>query len=193
MTIADYDNLYAATREEWRKWLTENHAKQRGVWLIQYKKNTGKPTLTWSDAVDEALCFGWIDSIKKKLNEACTVQFFSKRKPTSMWSKINKEKVNRLIENGLMTQAGFESIEIAKQHGSWTRLDEVEELKIPPDLDAAFERYNGSKHYFESLSKSTRKALLQWLVLARRPETRQKRINEIAALASQSKKPKPFS
>ncbi len=192
MAIIDNDNVYATTRQEWREWLCENHAKKQGVWLIQYKKNTGKPTLTWSEAVDEALCFGWIDSIKKKLDEERSVQFFSKRKPISTWSKINKEKVNRLIEDGLMTRAGFESIETAKQNGSWTILDEVEKLKIPQDLIAAFKLYKGSKSYFDGLSKSTRKAILQWLVLAKRPETRQKRIDETAELASQNKKPKQF-
>ncbi len=192
MAITDIEQVYVTTRQEWRKWLSENHAKKPGVWLIQYKKNTGKPTLTWSEAVDEALCFGWIDSIKKKLDEESTIQFFSKRKPRSTWSKINKEKVNRLIAHGLMMQAGFDGIETAKQNGCWTMLDDVEELKIPQDLITAFERYNGSKSYFDSLSKSSRKAILHWLVLAKRPETRLKRIGEIATLAGQNRKPKQF-
>lgn len=192
MAITDNDKVYATTRQEWRKWLTENHATKQGVWLIQYKKTTGKPTLSWSEAVDEALCFGWIDSIKKKLSDENTIQFFSRRKPTSTWSKINKEKVNRLIESGLMTRAGFESIETAKRNGSWTILDAVEALVIPQDLTVAFELYEGSKSYFDKLSKSTRKAILQWVVLAKRPETRQKRIDEIALSASQNNKPKQF-
>lgn len=188
----EHDRIYPTTRQEWRKWLSENHAKKQGIWLVQYKKNTGKPTVNWSEAVDEALCFGWIDSIKKKLDDACAAQFFSKRKPTSTWSKINKEKVNRLIEEGLMAQTGLDSIETAKQNGSWTILDEVEALRIPADLIEAFEHYHGAKPYFDNLSKSTRKAILQWVVLAKRPETRQKRIAEIAVLAGQNKKPKPF-
>ncbi|GGG73046.1 hypothetical protein GCM10007415_00470 [Parapedobacter pyrenivorans] len=192
MAMMDNDKVYATTGREWRKWLADNHADKQGVWLIQYKKNTGKPTLSWSEAVDEALCFGWIDSIKKKLNNESTAQFFGRRKPTSTWSKINKEKVNRLIEKGLMMQAGFKSIETAKQNGSWALLDEVEKLNTPPDLAIAFELYEGSKSYFDKLSKSTRKAILQWLVLAKRPETRQRRIDEIAVLASQNKKPKQF-
>src|SRR5690606_33569133 len=139
------------------------------VWLIQYKKNSGKPSLSWSEAVDEALCFGWIDSIKKKLDEDRSIQFFGKRKPRSTWSKINKEKVKRLTESGLMVPAGIEIVEIAKQNGSWTILDEVEDLKTPQDLVAAFDLLSGSQCYFDSLSKSTRKAILQWLVLAKRP------------------------
>lgn len=192
MAITDNNKVYATTKQEWREWLNENHAHMQGVWLIQYKKNKGKPTLSWSEAVDEALCFGWIDSIKKKLNDESSIQFFSRRKPMSTWSRINKEKVNRLIENGLMTQAGFASIETAKRNGSWTILDEVEALIIPQDLMATFKLYEGSKSYFDQLSKSTRKAILQWLVLAKRPETRRRRIDEIALLASQNNKPTQF-
>lgn len=185
----DYNIVHATTKQEWRKWLSENHAKKQGVWLVQYKKTTGKPTISWSDAVDEALCFGWIDSIKKKRDEESSIQFFSKRKPRGTWSKINKEKVARLIDAGLMTQAGLDSVETAKQNGSWTILDDVEALKIPTDLMAAFDLHEGAKAYFDSLSKSVRKALLQWVILAKRPETRQKRIAEIAALAGQGKTP----
>jgi len=192
MALTGLDYLYATTRQEWREWLHENHTKKQGVWLIQYKKGTGKPSLAWSDAVDEALCFGWIDSIKKRRDEESSVQFFSKRKPTSTWSKINKEKVDRLIENGLMAPAGLKCIKMAKENGSWVCLDEVEALKIPKDLITAFKHYKGAKNYFDSLSKSTRKAMLQWLVLAKREETREKRVNEIAALASRSLKPKQF-
>src|SRR5690606_36061243 len=129
-------------------WLRENHTKKRGVWLIQYKKDSGKPTVSWSDAVDEALCFGWIDSVKRKRDDESTIQFFSKRKPTSTWSKINKEKVDRLIEKGLMTAAGLECIKKAKENGAWWQLDEVETLKVPKDLAAAFKRHRGAKSYF---------------------------------------------
>lgn len=185
--------IYASTSAEWREWLRENHTIKKGVWLIQYKKHTGKPAVSWADAVNEALCFGWIDSIKKKLDEERTIQFFSRRKPTSTWSKINKEKVKRLIEDGLMAKAGLASVETAKENGSWTLLDTVEALDIPEDLLEAFKRHRGAKAYFESLSKSTRKAILQWVVLAKRPETRQKRIAEIAVTAGQRKRPKPFT
>jgi uncharacterized protein YdeI (YjbR/CyaY-like superfamily) len=120
------------------------------------------------------------------------MQFFCKRKPNSAWSKINKEKVKRLIEEGLMTKAGLETIETAKQNGSWTILDDVEELIIPKDLEKAFNTQAGSKDYFLSLTRSIKKMILQWIVLAKRPETRQKRINEIAELAAQKLKPKQF-
>src|SRR5690606_6914303 len=110
-----------------------------------YKKKSIFPSLSWSEAVDEALCFGWIDSTKKTIDDFSFMQFFSKRKPKSNWSKINKEKVQQLIDSKRMTIAGYESVEAAKQNGSWTILDEVEELLIPNDLECALEKHNGSK------------------------------------------------
>ncbi|MFM9943666.1 MAG: YdeI/OmpD-associated family protein [Bacteroidia bacterium] len=181
-----------ASRQEWRQWLQENHHIKQSVWLVQHKKKTNMASISWSDAVDEALCFGWIDSIRKSRDNDSYIQFFSKRKARGTWSKINKEKIKLLIEQGLMTQAGFDSIERAKQNGSWTILDEVEELLIPIDLDREFETKPGSKDFFLSLSKSVRKFMLAWIVLAKLPETRQKRIREIAELASQKLKPKQF-
>lgn len=182
--------LYPASLTAWRKWLEENHFSEQAVWLVFYNKRAGKKSITWSDAVDVALCFGWIDSKKIKIDAETSHQFFSKRKPNSTWSKINKAKVQHLIDNGLLTAAGYKSIETAKQNSSWAILDEVEELLIPKDLEAEFETGPNSKDYFLSLSKSARKAILQGLVLARRPETRQKRITEIVALAGQKQKPK---
>lgn len=120
------------------------------------------------------------------------MQFFTKRKAKSVWSKINKNKIEQLISIGKMSQAGFESIAIAKENGSWTILDSVEELAIPEDLETAFEAYEGSKDFFTSLSKSAKKMILYWLVSAKRQETRQKRINEVAELAAQKLKPKQF-
>jgi len=181
-----------ASRQEWREWLEINHRSQQSVWIIQYKKKAGMPTISWEEAVEEALCFGWIDSIRKTLDDEKFIQFFSKRKPNGTWSKVNKEKITQLIDAALMTEAGLESIERAKQNGSWTILDEVETLAIPSHLEQAFAVNAGSKDFFLSLSKSTRKAMLQWIVLAKRTETRQNRINEIATLAGKGLKPKQF-
>lgn len=149
-------------------------------------------TFSWSEAVDEALCFGWIDSTARSIDDDTFMQFFCKRKPNSVWSKINKAKVLRLIDDGLMTQAGYNSIDTAKQNGSWTILDEVEELTIPADLEKEFKTNPGSEDFFLSLSKSVRKSILQWIILAKRPETRQKRIVEIVELAARKLKPKQF-
>jgi len=186
----EIETFCPATRQEWRKWLKKNHHSKQSVWLILYKKASGKPVIRWSEAVDEALCFGWVDSKRQPLDKEKFRQFFSRRKPGGTWSKINKEKVRQLIANGLMTKAGLMTIETAKQNGSWTILDDVEELKIPKDLAKEFKTQPGSKDYFLSLSKSVRKMILQWFVLAKRPETRQKRIKEVAELAAQKLKPK---
>ncbi|TDO71204.1 uncharacterized protein YdeI (YjbR/CyaY-like superfamily) [Flavobacterium chryseum] len=188
----EIETFCPTSQTDWREWLQENHHSKQSVWLLCYKKQANIPTITWSDAVDEALCFGWIDSVRKSIDNDKFIQFFGKRKPNSVWSKINKAKVERLIADGLMMKAGFDSIEKAKQNGSWTILDDVEELLIPEDLEKGFEAKPGAAAYFLSLSKSARKSILQWLVMAKRPETRQNRINEIAELAAQKLKPKQF-
>jgi len=190
--LDELETFCPASQQEWREWLKENHNSKQSVWLICYKKRANIPTISWSDAVDEALCFGWIDSTRKTIDDERFIQFFCKRKPNSNWSKINKAKVVRLIQDGLMQPAGYKSIETAKQNNSWTILDEVEELVIPPDLEKAFQNYKEAKEYFLSLSKSVKKIILYWIVSAKRPETRQNRINEIAELASQKLKPKQF-
>lgn len=192
MNEHELETFYPTNRQEWRQWLTENHVSKQSIWLVCYKKKTNVPTISWSEAVDEALCFGWIDSTKKSVDDDKFIQFFGKRKAKGTWSKVNKVKIEQLIADGLMTKAGYEIIETAKKNGSWTILDEVEELLIPEDLDAEFSNQQGSKDFFLSLSKSAKKAILQWLVHAKRPETRRKRICEIAELAGQKLKPKQF-
>jgi uncharacterized protein YdeI (YjbR/CyaY-like superfamily) len=188
----EIETISPKNRQEWREWLQENHDKKQSVWLIYYKKKSNILTVTYSEAVDEALCFGWIDSKAKPLDEEKFMQFFSRRKAKSVWSRINKEKIERLIHEGLMTTAGYHIIEIAKQNGSWTILDEAEALTIPGDLDEAFQKRPNAKNYFSSLSRSDKRNILQWLVLAKKQETRQKRISEIAELAGQNQKPKQF-
>lgn len=192
MPAIDTELFYAANKNQWRKWLEKNYNKKDGVWLVQYKRNSGVSTISWSDAVDEALCFGWIDSIKHPIDEEKFKQFFSKRKASSTWSKVNKEKVEQLIASGKMHPAGLACIEIAQKNGMWSILDTVDALEIPVDLEKAFRKIKGSKAFFESQSKTSKKGMLQWLVLAKRSETRQQRINEIAMLAGEGKKPKQF-
>lgn len=182
--------FYPTSQTMWRKWLQENHLSKQAVWLVFYNKKSAFNSITWSDAVDEALCFGWIDSKKISIDKESSHQYFSKRKPKSTWSRINKNKITKLIEQGLMTEAGFTSIEIAKQNGFWTILDEVEELIIPKDLETEFVDKPKAKDFFLSLSKSLRKTILAWLVLAMTTETRQKRITEIIESAEQNQKPK---
>lgn len=188
----DIDIYRPNNRNEWRQWLEKNHREKKAVWLVQYRLSTNVPSLSWSEAVDEALCFGWIDSTRKTVDESSFMQLFTRRKANSTWSKINKDKIRRLVADGLMTQAGHESIETAKQNGYWTLMDEVEELIIPEDLEEAFDKYQGSRDYFLGLSRSVRKMMLHWIVLAKLPETRQKRIAEIVEHASQKQKPPRF-
>ena len=189
----EIEKFYPKSRQEWREWLQDNHDKKQSVWLIYYKKKSNIPTVIYSEAVDEALCFGWIDSKSKPIDELKHMQFFSRRKPNSVWSRVNKEKIERLTNEGLMTEAGYEIIEIAKQNGSWTILDEAEALIIPDDLDKELQKRKNAKEYFLSLSRSDKRNILQWLVLAKRQETREKRIAEIVELADKNQKPKQFS
>lgn len=192
MTKKETEKFCPANQQAWRKWLEINHQQKDSIWLIFYKKSSLTPNLTWSESVDEALCFGWIDSTKKSINDEKYMQYFCKRKPKSNWSKINKDKVKILIEQGFMQEAGYKSIEIAKENGSWTILDEVEALVIPEDLKEAFANYKGAMEYFDGLSKSAKKMLLYWIVSAKRTGTRQKRILEVAKNAGQHLKPKQF-
>jgi uncharacterized protein YdeI (YjbR/CyaY-like superfamily) len=180
-------------KREWREWLERNHTEKEGVWLILYKMKSPNHNLTWSESVDEALCFGWIDSVKKTIDSERYRQYFSKRKAKSNWSRINKAKVKDLIDQGLMQEEGYRSIGIAKENGSWTVLDEVEALVVPADLKKALANHAGALEYFDGLSKFDRKILLHWVVSAKREETRQKRISEIVENAGSALKPKQFS
>lgn len=195
MSAKPNDNLdifYPEDPEQWRDWLIENHTREKGIWVLQYNKKSEKPTISWSDAVDEALCFGWIDSLKKKLDDESSIQYFGKRKPKSTWSKINKQKIEGLTAENRMSQAGSDTIQVAKENGSWEILDSVEELLIPDDLAVELSNRENATEFFNSLSRSVKKMMLQWLVLARRPETRLKRILEIAEAAEKKLKPKQF-
>ncbi|MEO1416846.1 MAG: YdeI/OmpD-associated family protein [Bacteroidota bacterium] len=186
------DNFCPENKAAWRAWLEENHLKKEFIWLIFYKKSSPTPNLSWSEAVDEALCFGWIDSTKKAIDEEKYIQYFCKRKPKSNWSKVNKDKVKVLIEEGLMTEQGYKSIEIAKENGSWTILDQVEALVVPEDLIAEWAHHKGAATYFDSLSNSKKKNLLYWIMSAKRTETRRKRIVAVAEHAGKNMLPKQF-
>lgn len=192
MALEDIETFYPASIKQWRQWLQKNHQKKTAVWVIYYKKSSGKNSISWSEAVDEALCFGWIDSTSRPIDHEKYKQYFTRRKSNSVWSAINKAKVQQLIDEGRMAQAGLDAIETAKKNGSWEILDAVENLTIPPDLEREFKKHKGAKDYFAGLSKSVRKAILQWLHIAKRDETRKKRLTEIAECAAQQQKPKPF-
>jgi len=151
-------------------------------------KNTGQPRVEYDEAVEEALCFGWIDSLPRKLDDERSMLLFTPRKPKSGWSKLNKTRVEKLLAAGLMTEAGLEKIEMAKQNGAWTALDAVESLAVPPDLQAALDANPTACGHFKQFSNSARKGILQWTESAKRPETRQKRIAETVTLAEKNGK-----
>lgn len=192
ISMNDLNTFCPSNREEWRNWLAAHHLSTPSVWLILYKKKSNIPSITWSEAVDEALCFGWIDSTKKTIDEHSYMQYFGQRKPKSTWSKVNKEKIKKLEEKGLITAAGREIIEIAKKNGSWNILDEVESLQMPDDLQKELDLYPNANSHYSNFSKSTKKSLMYWITSAKRAATREKRIKEVAELTNQNLKPKQF-
>ena len=175
--------IHPATLADWHAWLAANHTRAEGVWLITYKKAAGKPTLSYEESVEEALCFGWIDSIARKLDEERSMLYFAPRKADSGWSRPNKTRIERLMADGRMAPAGLAKIEAAKADGSWTLLDAVENLEVPDDLAAEFARYPDARANFDAFPRSARRGILEWIVQAKRPETRAKRVAETARLA----------
>ncbi len=177
------EQVHPATRDEWRRWLAGHHATARGVQLVYARRGSGLPTISYDEAVEEALCFGWIDSTERKLDEQRYMQLFTPRKPKSSWSKSNKVRVARLVDDGLMTDAGMAKISAAKQDGSWTFLDSIEALEIPTDLAAAFARNSKARRNFEAFPPSSKKIILLWIASAKRDETRARRVAETVSLA----------
>ncbi|MCS7037858.1 MAG: YdeI/OmpD-associated family protein [Saprospiraceae bacterium] len=178
--------FYAKDRQAWRDWLAAHHASEKAVWLILYKKESGVPSVYYSEAVDEALCFGWIDSKPNKRDANSYYQFFAQRNPKSNWSRVNKEKVARLIEQGLMQPAGEAMIALAKQMGTWDALDDVENTTLPDDLRALFEQNPVAYAHWEHFPRSATRAILEWILNAKKAETRQKRIEQTVALAEKN-------
>ncbi len=180
--------FYAKDEKTWRNWLTKHHQTATSIWLIIYKKESGVPSVYYPEAVNQALCFGWIDSKPNKRDANSYYQFFAKRNPKSNWSKVNKTKVAHLMTAGLMHHSGLAMVELAKTTGTWEALDNVEQLQIPTDLEAALQKNKKAYQYFLSFSPSSRRGILEWLLNAKKAETRLKRITEIVDLAAQNKK-----
>lgn len=183
-SAAPPDNaIHPTTRAAWRKWLTEHHTRESGVWLISYKKSSGKPRFEYDEAVEEALCFGWIDSKPNKLDEERSMLWFAPRKARTGWSKPNKDRVERMIAAGLMTPAGQVKVDAAKRDGSWNALDAIEALEIPPDLVKALAAHKPAPANFDAFPRSVKRGILEWISNAKKPETRAKRVEETARLA----------
>ena len=186
--MEDKEHLYFKNTKEWRDWLHQNHHSSKGVYLIFYKVSSEFESMRWEEAVQVAICFGWIDSTVRKMDEERRKQVFSPRKDKSVWSKLNKTYVEKLIEENLMHESGLAKIEVAKKNGTWTSLDAVEDLIMPLDLEMAFGKNTSAFENYKNFSPSYRKSYLYWLNQAKREETRNNRITEIINLCSQNKK-----
>lgn len=189
--IAIVEQVYVPDRKGWRKWLAKNHAKLKGIWLIFDKKSSRVDRLDYAHAVEEALCFGWIDSTLRPLDHAQYMQLFTPRKPKSGWSKLNKDRVARLTEQGLITKSGFDAIELAKKNGSWAHLDEIEAMIVPPDLAAALKAKQVALRNFEAFPRFSRKQFLYWVNGGKREETRKHRTKIVVELAAKNERLSP--
>jgi uncharacterized protein YdeI (YjbR/CyaY-like superfamily) len=191
--LASLEQVYAADRAAWRQWLATNHATSPGVWLVFDKKSSNADRLAYVHAVEEALCYGWIDSTVRTLDETHYVQLMAPRKPKSTWARTNKARVERLIAQGLMAEAGLASIERAKANGSWESLDAVEALVVPADLTKALRALPGAAKNFAAFSPSARKGYLHWISQAKRAETRAHRVAHVAQFAASNQKSRHFA
>lgn len=186
MKLKDEDSIEVKSLGELRAWLGKNHSKSKSVWLITYKKTVHSNYIPYTEIVDELLCFGWIDSLPRALDEKRKMLRISPRRSGSAWSKINRDKVKRLISAGRMTEAGMRVLRAAKRDGSWDRLKQTDNNAIPTDLAKAFARYPGSKENFQKFPPSSIRAILEWIALAKKDLTREKRLNETAKLAAKN-------
>lgn len=178
----DGERVEPETVEGWRAWLAEHHGRGRGVWLVTRRPAAGG-VLGYEESVEHALCFGWVDSTVRKVDDERTMMWFAPRKRGSGWARTNKVRIERLTAAGLMAAAGLAVIEAAKADGSWTLLDTVEDLIVPEDLAAALAARPPAAANFAAFPPSARKFALAWIVMAKRPETRAKRIRETAEKA----------
>lgn len=182
----DVKTLHAKTRKEWRKWLEKNSQTEKSVWLIIYHKGSNTKSVYYEEAVEEAICFGWIDSVAHKRNEESKYQFFAQRKPKSNWSKANRERANKMIAQGQMTESGQKLIDLAKKIGTWEALVDVQNSVIPGDLQKQLNKNKAALKNFLAFPPSSKRIILEWILNAKKEETRQKRIDETVRLASEN-------
>lgn len=183
------EQLYFKTSDDWREWLTGNHDREEGVWMIFFKKETGESCIEYEAAVEEALCFGWIDSIIKKIDTKKYVRKFTPRRDSSKWSGLNKKRIAKLIKENRMTEIGMEKIKAAKKSGLWDKPDRpVIRFDIPEEFQSALNRNKKAKEYFDQLSPTYRKQFIGWIVVAKRQETKERRIRESIELLEKGQK-----
>jgi uncharacterized protein YdeI (YjbR/CyaY-like superfamily) len=183
----DAERLEPASAREWGAWLRDHHGRSHGVWVVS-RRRAAERAFTYEEAVLEALRWGWVDSTVKVVDDDRSMQWFAPRRRGSMWTAINKGRVARLEEAGLMEPAGSAAVAAAKASGMWTLMDAVEALVVPDDLAAALDRHPGALEHWESFSPSSQKQALTWVVLAKRPETRAARIESVAERAARGEK-----
>lgn len=183
----DYPRIEVRSRRELRDWLEQSQERPGGVWLVTYRKGRG-PHVGWDEVVEELLCVGWIDSKPRKLDEDRTMLLVAPRKPTSAWSGINKARVAKLVELGLMRPRGLRVVEEAKRTGRWSALDAVDALEVPPDLAAALASRPPAAACFDAFPRSAKRGILEWIVSAKTDGTRAKRIEETARLAAKNER-----
>ncbi len=184
--------FYAPSAAIWRDWLAEHHVTSNSVFLIIYKKDSGIASVNYSDALDEALCFGWIDSKINKRDKQSFYQYFAKRNPKSNWSKVNKQRIEQLERQGKLQPAGIEAIEQAKRTGTWDALNEVDQAVIPDDMLVMMQDYPDCRENFERFAFSIRRATLEWILNAKTPVTRESRIRTTVEKAAANTKPPIF-
>lgn len=189
--MEDKEHHYFKNSQEWRAWLHENHQSSKGVYLIFYKVSSEFESMRWEEAVQVAICYGWIDSTVKKIDEERRRQMFTPRKDKSVWSKLNKTYIEKLLAENLLHESGLQKIATAKKNGSWESLDGVENLEMPNDLELAFDQNKTALNNYNAFSPSYRKSYLYWLNQAKREETRKVRITEIIKLCAQNLKSRP--
>jgi len=181
--------LYLTDRDQWRDWLSVNHAAEAGIWLVFYKKETSRLTIAYEAAVEEAICFGWIDSIIKKIDTARYARKFTPRTDKSKWSPLNKKRASKMIKERRMTEVGLAKIKAAKKTGLWDKDARPQiSLDVPPEFAKALARNKKAKEYFDKLAPSYRKHYIGWIAVAKRMETKKRRIEESVALLEQGKK-----
>ena len=178
MSPDDKEVLVPPSRSGWRRWLASNSERQEGLWVVYPKKTSRLDGPLYDDLVEEALCFGWIDSRVRRVDDGRIMQWFSPRRRGGVWSAVNKERIARLIASGEMTERGQAAIDQAKADGSWSQNDDVDALIVPPDLRTAFQAVPDAEAAYEALSNSAKKQYLWWIHSAKRPATRAGRIAE---------------
>jgi uncharacterized protein YdeI (YjbR/CyaY-like superfamily) len=181
--------LHVTDREAWRQWLLKNHASESEIWLVFHKRHTGAPSLPYEDAVEEALCFGWIDSIVKRVDGEKYMQKFTPRKTKSEWSELNKRRARKMIRQGKMAEPGLAKIKEAKADGRWGKVKFREApARIPLELRTALKEDGKARETFDAYSQSYKKLIIGWIMSARKQETRLRRIKEVVELAAQNKR-----